>query len=412
MSLAVMLLHGAFPASIENTCLATEAALRGALMRYRVRYRVPSSWAWLALAGCGADLPAPPPPPEVTVAEVRAEEIAEWDEYQGEFEAVDAVEIRPRVSGYLDRVAFTEGREVRKGDVLFEIDPQPYQATLDQRQADLTRVQARLSLTERDAERSERLVAVKAISQEEMDTRLTLVSEARAAVAAAEAAMRAAELDLGYTKVRSPVAGRASRAEVTEGNLVTGGPTGSTLLTTVVSLDPIYVYFEGDESAYLRYAHLDRSGERPSSRTVANPVQIGLADEDSFPHRGRMDFVDNRLDRATGTIRARAVVSNRDRLFTPGMFARVRLIGSGVRRVTVIPEVAVSTDQDRKFVFVFNPDSSTVAYRSVTLGRQVDGQRRIIREGLEAGEQVVVNGFARIRPGVRVKAIQAPADSQ
>jgi RND family efflux transporter MFP subunit len=375
-----------------------------------MRYRVLSSWAWLALAGCGADLPAPPPPPEVTVAEVRAEEMAEWDEYQGEFEAVDAVDIRPRVSGYLDRVAFTEGKEVRKGDMLFEIDPQPYQATLDQRQADLTRAQARLSLTERDAERGERLVASQAISQEEMDTRLTLVSEARAAAAAAEAAVRAAELDLGYTKVRSPVDGRASRAEVTEGNLVTGGPAGSTLLTTVVSLDPIYVYFEGDESAYLRYAHLDRSGERPSSRTAANPVQIGLSDEEGFPHSGRMDFVDNRLDQATGTIRARAVVANRDRLFTPGMFARVRLIGTGMRRVIVIPEAAVSTDQDRKFVFVLNADS-TVAYRSVTLGRQAEGERRIIQEGLKQGERIVVNGLARIRPGVRVKAIPAPPDS-
>ncbi len=249
-----------------------------------MRNRVLSSLAWLGVVGCGGDLPAPPPPPEVTVAEVRAEEITEWDEYQGEFEAIDAVEVRPRVSGYLVRVAFTEGKEVRKGDVLFEIDPQPYQAALDERRADLTREQARLSLTERDAERGERLAAAKAISQEELDTRLTLVSEARAAVEAAEAAVRAAELDLGYTKVRSPVDGRTSRAEVTEGNLVTSGPTGSSLLTTVVSLDPIYVYFEGDESAYLRYAHLDRTGERRSSRTAANPVQIGLSDEDGFPH--------------------------------------------------------------------------------------------------------------------------------
>jgi RND family efflux transporter MFP subunit len=371
-----------------------------------MRYHVLSSLAWLGLAGCRPESPAPPPPPEVTVAEVRAEELAEWDEYQGEFEAVDAVEVRPRVSGHLIRVAFTEGKEVKKGDVLFEIDPEPYQATLDQRKADLARAQARLSLTERDAERGERLVQVQAISQEEQDTRLTLVSEARAAVAAAEAAMRAAQLDLGFTKVRAPVSGRTGRAEVTEGNLVTGGPAGSTLLTTVVSLDPIYVYFEGDEAAYLRYAHLDRSGERPSSRTARNPVQIGLSDEEGFPHTGRMDFVDNRLDRATGTIRARAVVSNRERLFTPGMFARVRLIGSGKRRVTVIPEVAVSTDQDRKFVFVLAGDS--VAYRSVTLGRQVDGQRRIIENGLKPGEQVVVNGFARIRPGVRVKATTAP----
>jgi RND family efflux transporter MFP subunit len=222
--------------------------------------------------------------------------------------------------------------------------------------------------------------------------------------------VRAAELDLGYTKVRSPVDGRASRAEVTEGNLVTGGPAGSTLLTTVVSLDPIYVYFEGDESAYLRYAHLAQSGERPSSRTAANPVQIGLSDESGFPHKGRMDFVDNRLDQATGTIRARAVVANRDRLFTPGMFARVRLIGTGLRRVTAIPEAAVSTDQDRKFVFVLNPDS-TVAYRAVTLGRQVEGERRIIQKGLKEGEWIVVNGFARIRPGIKVKATAAPADS-
>jgi RND family efflux transporter MFP subunit len=346
----------------------------------------------------------------VTVAEARAEQLAEWDEYQGEFEAIDAVEVRPRVSGYLVRVAFTEGNEVRKGDVLFEIDPQPYQAALDERKADLARAQARLALTERDAQRGERLVAAQAISQEEQDTRLTLSSEARAAVAAAGAAVRAAELDLGYTKVRAPVGGRTGRAEVTEGNLVTAGPTGSTLLTTLVSLDPIYVYFEGDESAYLRYAHLDRTGERVSSRRAANPVQIGLADEQGFPHTGQMDFVDNRLDRQTGTIRARAVVANRDRLFTPGMFARVRLIGSGVRRVMVIPEIAVSTDQDRKFVFVLNPDS-TVAYRSITLGRQVDGQRRIIREGLKPGEQVVVNGFARIRPGVRVKPTVAAADS-
>ena len=371
-----------------------------------MRYHILSSLTWLGVAGCGADLPAPPPPPEVTVAEVRAEELAEWDEYQGEFEAVDEVEVRPRVSGYLVRVGFTEGKEVKKGDVLFEIDPEPYQATLDQREADLTRARARLSLTERDAERGERMVAAQAISQEEQDTRLTLVSEARAAVAAAEAAVRAAKLDLAFTKVRAPVNGRTSRAEVTEGNLVTAGSGGSTLLTTVVSLDPIYVYFEGDESAYLRYAQLDRSGERRSSRDARNPVQIGLSDESGFPHKGQMDFVDNRLDQATGTIRARAVVSNRERRFTPGMFARVRLLGSGVRRVNVIPEVAVSTDQDRKFVFVLVGDS--VTYRPVTLGRQIDGQRRIIQDGLQPGEQVVVNGFARIRPGARVKATMAP----
>ena len=364
----------------------------------------------VGILSCRARVPPAPPPPEVTVAAVHTEELAEWDDYQGYFAAIEAVEVRPRVSGYLDRIAFTEGREVRKGDVLFEIDPRPYAAALDERRAELARAKARLALTERDVERAQRLVAVKAISQEEMDTRLTVATESRAALAAAEAGVRAAELDLGFTKVLSPVDGRASRAEVTVGNLLTAGPAGATLLTTVVSLDPIYVYFEGDESAYLRYAHLARSGERPSSRTAPNPVQIGLSDEAGFPHTGRMDFVDNRLDPATGTIRARAIVPNRDRLFTPGMFARVRLIGSGLRRVVVIPEAAVSTDQDRKFVFVLNPDS-TVAYRSITLGRQLDRQRRVIQSGLTDGDAVVVNGIGRIRPGIRVRAVAARPDS-
>ena len=365
---------------------------------------------WLGLIACGAEAPSSPPPPEVSVTQVTAEELAEWDDYQGWFEAIDAVEVRPRVSGYLERVGFSEGREVRKGDVLFEIDPRPYAAALDERSAELARARARLALSEREVERGQRLVAVKAISQEEMDTRLTVAAESRAALAAAEAGVRAASLDLEFTKVRAPISGRAGRAEVTEGNLVTSGPAGATLLTTVVSLDPIYVNFEGDEASYLRYSHMASSGERPSSRTAPNPVQIGLADEEGFPHRGRMDFVDNRLDPATGTIRARAVVPNRDRLFTPGMFARVRLIGGGMRRVMVIPEAAVSTDQDRKFVFVLNADS-TVGYRPITLGRQVDGQRRIVRDGLTAGEQIVVNGFARIRAGVRVKAVPAVPDS-
>ena len=228
--------------------------------------------------------PPAPPPPQVTVAPVQAEELTEWDEYQGWFEAVDVVEVRPRVSGYIERVAFVDGREVRRGDVLFQIDRRQYAAVLDARQAELTRARARLALTQNDVERGQRLVSVRAISQEEFDTRLTLASEAQAAVAAAQAGIRAAELDLSFTTVRSPVTGRVGRAEITEGNLVTGGPAGATLLTTVVSLDPIYVYFEGDEAAYLRYNELDRTGKRPSSRTAANPVQIGLADEEGFPH--------------------------------------------------------------------------------------------------------------------------------
>lgn len=365
---------------------------------------------WFGSGACGKATPAAPSPPEVTVAQVETVELTEWDQYQGRFQAVDAVEVRPRVSGYLQRVGFVEGKEVRKGELLFEIDPRPYAAALDERKADFARAQARQALTERDVERGQRLIAVQAISQEEMDTRLTLASEARASTQAAEAAVRAAELDLGFTQVRAPVSGRTGRAEVTTGNLVSAGPGGSTLLTTIVSLDPIYVYFEGDEAAYLRYSQLARAGERPSSRTTANPVQIGLADEAGFPHTGHMDFVDNRLDPSTGTIWARAVVDNRERRFTPGMFARVRLLGASRRRVTLVPEAAIGTDQDRKFVFVFEPDS-TVAYRRVSLGRQTDGEKRVVREGLQGGERIVVNGLARIRPGAKVRATLALADS-
>ena len=338
----------------------------------------------------------------MTVAEVRAENLAEWDEYQGEFEAIDAVEIRPRVSGYLVRVPFVEGKEVRKGDVLFEIDPEPYQATLDERRADLARTRARLALVERDAERGERLVKAQAISQEEMDTRLTLVTESRAAVLAGEAAVRTAELDLAWTKVRAPVDGRTGRAEVTEGNLVTAGPTEATLLTTIVSLDPIYVYFEGDESAYLRYAHLDQhrgAAQQPQGGATrcrsASPTRTG------FPTAGRMDFVDNQLDRETGTIRARAIVANKDRLFTPGMFARVRLIGSGVRRGDADPRGRRSAPIRTGSSSSCSTPTARSSTGRVTLGRQVDGQRRIIREGLKPGEKVVVNGLARIRPGIQ-----------
>ncbi len=262
-----------------------------------MRYRVLSGLALLWSVGCGGgggNLSAPPPP-EVTVAEVMAEELEDWDEYQGEFEAVDAVDIQPRVrlcSPWTSRTRTCAGHVFANGPSTWATPR-------------TTSTAAGAALAE---DQGGAAVGGRGDLREEQDTRLTLVSEARAAVQAAEAAVRAAELDLGYTRVRSPVAGRTSRAEVTEGNLVTGGPAGSTLLTTIVSIDPIYVYFEGDEAAYLRYAHLDQQGERPSSRRAANPVQIGLADEQGFPHRGQMDFVDNRLDRQTGTIRARAVM--------------------------------------------------------------------------------------------------------
>ena len=365
---------------------------------------------WSAvLAGCGGDAAAPPPPPAVTVAAVPERDINEWDEFTGRLEAVDAVEIRPRVSGYIQRVAFAEGKEVRKGDVLFEIDPRPYAADLARAEAEVEVARTRAELARRDVERAGRLVAVQAISKEEFDSRTAGQAEGEAAVRAAQAAVATARLNLEWTRVRSPISGRVGRAEVTAGNLVQAGPPTATLLTTVVSLDPIYVYFEGDEQTYLKYTVLARAGERPSSRDRRNPVFIGLANEEGFPHEGFVDFVDNQLDPQSGTIRARAVLSNKDRLFTPGLFARVKLVGSGRYRATLVQDRAVGTDQDKKFVLVLRPDS-TVEYRAVQIGRLVDGLR-IVRQGLGPGDRIVVNGLQRVRPGMKVTPTLAAMDT-
>jgi multidrug efflux system membrane fusion protein len=258
-------------------------------------------------------------------------------------------------------------------------------------------------------ERAGRLVAVQAISKEEFDSRTAGQAEGEAAVRAAEADVATARLNLEWTRVRSPISGRVGRAEVTEGNLVQAGPPTATLLTTVVSLDPIYVSFEGDEQTYLKYTMLARSGDRPSSRDKQNPVFVGLANEEGFPHEGYVDFVDNQLNPESGTIRARAVLSNKERYFTPGLFARVKLVGSGRYRAALIQDRAVGTDQDKKFVLVLKPDS-TVEYRAVQIGRLVEGLR-IVQKGVKPGEQIVVNGLQRVRPGMRVTPTVAPMDT-
>ncbi|MGH7497225.1 MAG: efflux RND transporter periplasmic adaptor subunit [Gemmatimonadales bacterium] len=361
----------------------------------------------LTAAGCRASPPPPPPPPAVTVAVVPERDVTEWDEFTGRLEAVDAVEIRPRVSGYIKRVALAEGKEVPKGEVLFEIDPRPYQADLERAQAELEQARTGAALAAREVERAQKLVDVQAISREEFDSRTSAEAQGGAAVRAAEAAVQTARLNLDWTLVRSPIAGRVSNALVTAGNLVQAGPPTATLLTTVVSLDPIYAYFEGDEQTYLKYSMLARAGTRPSSRDVRNPIYMGLANEDGlFPHKGYVDFVDNRLNAATGTIRARAVFSNKDRVFTPGLFARIKLVGSGKYRATLVVDRAVGTDQDKKFVLVFKPDS-TVEYRSIEPGRLVDGLR-VVTSGLKGGEKVVINGLQRVRPGMKVTPTVAP----
>ena len=363
----------------------------------------------LAIAGCGskaADNAGMPPPPEVSVATVLSKEVRQWDEYTGRVSAIETVELRPRVSGYVERVAFKEGQEVRKGDLLFVIDQRPYRAALDRAQADLERARSEARLAQTQDARAQALVEVKAISREEFETRKAATAQGNAGVHAAEAAVASAQLDLQFTQVRSPINGRAGRAMVTTGNLAQAD---ATLLTTVVSLDPVHVYFEGDEQSYLRYNELARKGERADSR---NPVRVGLSSEQGYPHEGTVDFIDNQVDPRTGTIRARAVLPNPDRVFTPGLFARVQLQGSGQFKALLIDDKAVLTDQDRKYVYVLGPHNAAVR-KDVVLGRMIDGLR-VVESGLTPKDKVIVHGVQKVFfPGMPVApkqiAMGAPA---
>ncbi len=357
----------------------------------------------LAVVGCGNSgrgAQAAPPPPQVSVAKVLERRVKDWDEFTGRLQAVETVEIRPRVSGYIDEVAFKEGSQVKRGDLLFIIDPRPYKAETDRAAADLKRYKTSLELAQIELTRVQRLKDSGAVSQEELDERKSTVAQAEANAAGAAAALEAATLNLNFTRVTSPITGRVSRAEVTRGNLVTGGSNGGTLLTSVVSMDPMYLYFEGDEQAYLRYGQMARAGQRPSSREAANPVRVGLANEEGFPHTGQVDFVDNQLNPQTGTIRARAVLDNKDGIYTPGMFARVQLLGSSEYSAILIDDRAVNTDQNQKYVLLLAANNQ-VEYRRIRLGRVIDGLR-IVREGLKPGDVIVVNGAQRAHPGMTV----------
>lgn len=356
----------------------------------------------LALGGCGKSGGGSQvaPPPQVSVAQVLERRVKDWDEFTGRFQAVESVEIRPRVSGYIDEVAFKEGSQVKRGDLLFVIDPRPYKADADHAAADVKRYKTAFDLAQIELNRVQRLKDSGAVSQEELDERKSTLAQAESNVSGSAATLESATLNLSFTRVISPIAGRVGRAEVTRGNLVTGGTNGGTLLTTVQSIDPIYVYFEGDEQAYLRYNQMARAGERPSSRDAANPVRIGLANEEGFPHMGTMNFVDNQLNPQTGTIRGRAVLENKEGLFTPGLFARVQLLGSAEYAAILIDDAAVNTDQNQKYVLLLGPNNQ-IEYRRVKLGRMIDGLR-IVREGLKAGDVIVVSGAQRVHPGVTV----------
>src|ERR1700722_15862573 len=353
------------------------------------------------LAGCGKSAgPEAPPPPQVSVAQVLEKRVKDWDEFTGRLQAVETVEIRPRVSGYIDKVVFTEGSQVKRGDVLFVIDPRPYKAESDRAAADVKRYKTALELARIELVRVQRLKDSGAVSEEELDERKSTLAQTEANVAGSAAALETASLNLSFTRVTSPIAGKASRAEVTRGNLVTGGINGGTLLSSVVSMDPIYLYFDADEQSYLRYTQTAHSGVGPGSNDAQNPVQIGLANEEGFPHTGTVDFVDNQLNPQTGTIRARAVLQNKTGQFTPGLFARVQLLVSGEYSAILIEDRAVNTDQSQKYVLLLGANNQ-IEYRKVKLGRVIDGLR-IVREGLKAGDVIVVNGAQRVHPGVTV----------
>ncbi|TWH99720.1 multidrug efflux system membrane fusion protein [Luteimonas cucumeris] len=380
--------------------------------RYPVTALVLSALIAAALAACNSQAApgdAPPPAPEVSVATVLSKQVRQWDDFTGRVSAIETVDLRPRVSGYVERVAYKEGQEVKKGDLLFVIDQRRYRAELSRAQAELARARSEARLAQTQDARAQALLEAKAISREEFETRKAATAQGNAGVNAAQAAVESAQLDLQFTQVRSPIDGRAGRALVTEGNLAQAD---STLLTTVVSMDPVHVYFEGDEQSYLRYQELARTGER--SR-INNKVRIGLANEQGYPHEGTVDFIDNQVDADTGTIRARAVLSNPDRQFTPGLFARVQIEGSGEFKAMLIDDKAVLTDQDRKYVYVLGADNKAQR-KDIVLGGNIDGLR-VVRSGLAPSDKVIVHGVQKVFfPGMpvapKVIAMGAPAPVQ
>jgi len=372
-------------------------------MKLVVRRLAPLLLALAPLLGaCGQEQKqAAPPPPAVTVAKPVKQTVTDYDEYVGRFIAVDSVEVRARVSGYLDKVHFTDGQIIKQGDLLFTIDRRPFEATLAQARANLAQARANLAFASSDLARASQLVRDRTITEQTFDQRTQAKSVAEASVAAQEAAVRQAELDLQFTELKAPISGRIGDRRVSPGNLVTGGTGGSTtLLAMIVSTDPIRFEFSFDESSFLRYERLGMEVKDPTGSASGVDVAIKLIDEEDFPHKGRMDFVDNAIERASGTIRGRAQIPNPKGLFTPGMFARVRVPGSLPYEALMVPDVAIASEQVRKYLMVVNAENTAVQ-KYVTLGQLV-GSLRVIKGGLAEDDRVVVNGLARIRPNIKV----------
>lgn len=359
------------------------------------------------IAGCNSEsgTPVESPPPDVMVASVLSRSVRTWDEFNGRVRAIQTVELRPRVSGYINRIAYKEGSEVKPGDLLFVIDPRPYRDALHQAQAELERARSAASLAQSKTEHAHALFAKQAISREEFNGRKNDLNQTAAEVRAAKAAVATAKLNLDFTEVRAPIAGRVSRAYLTAGNLARAD---QSMLTTLVSQDPMYVYFDCDEHSFLRYKKFALKNDHEN--TIYS-VRIGLTDEEGFPHHGTVDFFDNQFNPATGTIRVRAVIPNPDRLLTPGLHARVQLQGSDELPVLLIDAKAILTDQDRKYVYVLG-EGDKAFRRDITLGRQIDGLR-IVHSGLDTTDKVVVIGAQKIfHDGMIVKPQHVAMETQ
>jgi multidrug efflux system membrane fusion protein len=364
----------------------------------------------ITLSGCGDKAPsqAAAAPPSVTVAQPVKRTVTDWDEFTGRFEAVEEVQVRARVGGFVTSVEFRDGAFVKTGDLLYVIDARPFEAVAEQAEGQLADARAKAELARRELDRALTLNQTQAVSDSIVDQRRQALQAARAAQMQAEGLLKAAHLNIEFTHVVAPIGGRVSRHLVTVGNLVQGSEGTSTLLTSIVSLDPIYVYFDMDEATYVRNSRLWFEGKRPSSRETPNPVQVTLVGETKPSHEGNMDFVDNRLDVSTGTLRGRAVIPNKDFSILPGQFGRVRLIGSSPYEALLVPDTAVATDQSRKIVFVVK-DDDTVEAKPVILG-PLDEGLRVIREGLKPEDRVIVEGLQRARVGAKV-APHAPKDT-
>ncbi len=366
-------------------------------MKHALVYSWAGTISLFLLAGCAPPKAAPPPVPKVTVSQPQSGIVTNWDEYPGHLEAVEMVEVRARVVGYIDSIHFRDGAEVKKGDLLMVIDPRPYESELKRAAAQRHQAETRLDLAQNDLKRAEGLKGTKAISEEEYDSRSKAVREAEAGLVAAKASETTARLNLEYTQVKAPIDGKIGRRLVTQGNFVQlqGGGGPATVLATIVSQQPIYCYFDAEEQAFLQYT-------KNGNSTNALICELALVGEDGFPHKGHIDFIDNQVDPKTGTIRMRGVFDNEDRALVPGLFAKVRVPAGQPEQCLLIPEVAIGSDQGRKFVYLVNKDN-VVETRSIKTGRQ-HGSMRSVLDGLATNDRIVVNGLMLVRPSAKVEA--------